>query len=91
MLAQAHNSQLRRHVRALPDRLLTFLECRCVGLFLYVASLTINIENYLLCSKLFQRALHLLDVRPAVVLLLARRLRPQLVLLDSAQSVQSVL
>ena len=57
-----------------------------------VASLTVHVEDDLLCSKFFERSLHLLNiVRATIVLLLAGSLRPQFILLGSAQSVQSVL
>ena len=91
MLAQTDYSQLGCHIRALDDRLFAFLERCCCRLFLLVASLTAHIKDYLLCSKLLQGALHLLNIRPTVVLLLARRLCPQFVLLDGAQAVKPVL
>ena len=90
VLAEAHDAQLRRHVRALlANRVLTLLECR---LLLMVASLTVHVKDNLLCSKFFQRSLHLLHIVGAtIVLLFAGSLGPQFILLGGAQSIQPVL
>ena len=90
VLAEAHDAQLRGHVRALlAIRVLTLLECR---LLLMVASLTVHVKDNLLCSKFFQRSLHLLHIVGAtIVLLFAGSLGPQFILLGGAQSIQPVL
>ena len=68
--------------------MLALLERR---LLLMVASLTVHVEDDLLCSKLFKRSLHLLNiVGTAIVLLFAGCLGPQFILLGRAQSIQPV-
>ena len=88
VLAEAYDAKLWSHVLSLNYRLFTFLERR--GL-LFPVSLAAHIEHNLLCCKFLQGSLHLLNVRPAVVLLFAGRLRPQFVLVGGAQPIQTML
>ena len=92
VLAQAHDPQLGSHIRPLHNRLLTLLQrllllrVRVLGLLLAT-----HVEDDLLRRQFLQRALHLLDVGAAVVFLFTGGLGAELVLLDGAEAVESVL
>ena len=89
-LAEAHDSELRRHVRSLDHRLLAFLES-CLLLDSLAATCSpVHIEDELLRGQLFQGALHLLEVLAmTIVLLLAGGLGAHFILLSDAEAVSA--